>query len=284
MVESIKMKEGNMMKRILALLLAISMVLAFAACSNFDVPQPTEPSVTDPNPTDPADPTDPSDPADPTEPPVETPNASEGLKFKLNNGGKSYSVEGIGSCADTEIVIPATYNDLPVTAICENAFDGNDSIISVVIPDSVTSIGYGAFLRCNLLVSVAIPDSIKAIGESAFRECSSLTEIRLPTGLKSIGTSLFDCCTSLTEITIPEGVTSIGTYAFYQCFNLANVTIPVSVRSIGDTSFGCCSNLKNIYDGGTIAQWEEMSKNEFWDSGCYLHSGPEDYNLHTVKN
>jgi len=95
--------------------------------------------------------------------PYEYPNqpvASEGLEFKLNEDGKSYSVKGIGNCKDTQIVIPDSYNGKPVTGIGTAAFLRNDSITSVIIPNGVTSIGSSAFSICSSLVSVSIPDSV----------------------------------------------------------------------------------------------------------------------------
>lgn len=70
----------------------------------------------------------------------------ESLTYTLNDDGVSYSVSGIGSCTDTNVVIPSTYNDLPVTAISNNAFWGCSGLTSITIPNSVTSIGSYAFV------------------------------------------------------------------------------------------------------------------------------------------
>lgn len=65
---------------------------------------------------------------------------STGLRYTLNDDGLSYAVVGIGTCTDTDIIIPAIYNNLPVTSINVNAFNGRSSLTSVTIPYSVTTI------------------------------------------------------------------------------------------------------------------------------------------------
>ena len=113
--------------------------------------------------------------------------SSQGLEFELNEDGASYSVIGIGTCTDTDIVIPATYEGLPVTELKSQinvveskgtvyeekigTFEGCTSLTSVIIPNSVTSIGTAAFFRCYNLTSVTIPNSVTTIGEDAFYGC-----------------------------------------------------------------------------------------------------------------
>ena len=108
--------------------------------------------------------------SDPKEIPneVTTKKESEGLKFELNKDGNSYSVKGIGTCRDTNIVIPRTYNGKPVTAISTSAFLYNNSIVSVDIPEGVTSIGSSAFAFCTMLTDVTIPSSVKNVDFQAF--------------------------------------------------------------------------------------------------------------------
>lgn len=84
-------------------------------------------------------------------------NASQGLEFALNDD--SYWVIGIGTCTDTEIVIPSQYNGLPVTGIFEQAFAGTNDLASIEIPDSVTSIGNYAFYNCSSLTSVTFENT-----------------------------------------------------------------------------------------------------------------------------
>ena len=68
------------------------------------------------------------------------------------------------------------------------------------IPNSVTSIGLGAFRNCTSLTSITLPSSVTEIGHGAFRSCTSLTSITLPGSVTSIGYAAFAYCTSLTSI------------------------------------------------------------------------------------
>ena len=129
----------------------------------------------------------------------------------------------------------------------------------VVIPDGVTGIGKGAFLRCESLTSVTIPGSVVFIDDGefenddgttpqgAFYACPHLVSVTIGNGVKSIGTGTFSTCTNLKSVTIPDSVTSIGEYAFYSCNSLTNIDIPNSVTSIGKDAFSNCQGLTNIH-------------------------------------
>ena len=98
-----------------------------------------------------------------------------------------------------------------------------DSLISVEIGSSVTSIGSSAFEGCSGLTSVTIPNSVTSIGGSAFSGCSGLTSVTIGNSVTSIGGSAFSGCSGLTSITIPTSITSIGSYAFSGCSGLTSV-------------------------------------------------------------
>ncbi len=150
-----------------------------------------------------------------------------------------------------------------VTSVADNAFHGCTSLTSVTIGDSVTSIGDYAFYYCTSLTSIVIPDSVTSIGDRAFSSCSSLTSIEIPDSVTSIGDSVFSDCSSLTSIEIPDGVTSIGSYAFSGCNNLTSIEIPDNVTSIGDRAFSGCNNLTSVVIGNGIT-----SMNEGMFAGC----------------
>jgi hypothetical protein len=118
------------------------------------------------------------------------------------------------------------------------------------IPNSVTSIGDGAFGDCSSLTSITIPNSVINIGSGTFIYCSSLSSITIGSSVASIGYEAFLRCSSLTTITIPNSVTSIGDVAFSQCTSLTNATIGSSVTSIGDCAFCDCPSLTGVYFDG----------------------------------
>ena len=147
----------------------------------------------------------------------------------------------------TEYTIPDS-----VTTIGYGAFYSCENLTSVTIGDSVTTIGDVTFYNCTSLTSVTIPNSVTAIGYDAFRYCSSLTEFKGKFASEDGRCLIFDgvlnCFlpTGLTEYTILDSVTTIGERAFKNCSNLTSVTIPDSVTTIGVAAFYNCSNLTSI--------------------------------------
>ena len=164
-----------------------------------------------------------------------------GITFYSNPVSYAHRLYINGQLLTGDIVIPDS-----VTSIGNGAFSGCTELTSVTIPDSVTSIGGGAFYGCTGLTSINIPDSVTSIGYSAFYDCTGITSINIPDSVTSIGNSAFYNCTGLTNVTIPDSVTSIGDKAFYYCKGLTSVTIPNSVTSIGDYAFYNCTGLTNV--------------------------------------
>ena len=161
--------------------------------------------------------------------------------------------------------------------ICDNAFSDCCSLSSIVIPDSVTSIGNGVYYDCCSLEYIYIPKSVICLKGNPFYgwngklECFSLnfmyecdilfnkdksriisfrnqkqTSYVISNSVTSIGDHAFYGCSSLAEVIIPNSVTSIGDHAFYGCSSLSSIVIPDSVNSIGDGAFSDCSSLSSI--------------------------------------
>ena len=157
----------------------------------------------------------------------------------LFNKDKTAIISTIKDCVN--YIIPNS-----VTSIGDGAFSCCESLQNITIPNSVTSIGDEAFISCKSLQSVTIPNSVTSIGDGAFRWCESLQSVTIPNSVTSIGNRTFWSCKSLQSITIPNSVTSIGDKAFSSCYSLQSITIPNSVTSIGDEAFWLCKSLQSV--------------------------------------
>ena len=184
-----------------------------------------------------------------------------------------YAVIGIGSVVDTDIVIPATFNNLPVLIIGARAFKGVN-LTSVTIPQGIVGIESYAFQGCKSLTSVVLPNSLTYIGSSSFEYCSSLTSVVLPDSLTNIGVSAFSK-SALASITIPDNVTKIGDAAFSECSNLSEINLPDKYLDFDSSAFkdtayaNDSSNWKNqaLYIGNHLLRLEES----FYGGGTKLN-------------
>ena len=210
---------------------------------------------------------------------------SQGLEYELSGDCLSYTVVGIGDCEDVVLIIPATYNNLPVEVIGSNAFMYCDNLTDVVIGASVTTINERAFTGCTSLKRVQIGDRVTTIGQYAFHSCYSLVSVVIGKSVNIIEEYVFLYCNSLkdievdednkvyasidgdlynkdcstliryaigkedTKFVIPDCVTAIGDRAFYDCDSLRSVVIPNSVITIGDSAFYDCKVLTSVQIG-----------------------------------
>ena len=160
----------------------------------------------------------------------------------------------IVGCSNT--IIPSS-----VTSIGFRAFL-NSGVISITIPNSVTNIGDDAFAGCSSLTSITIPNSVTSIGESAFSGCSSLTSIKVKARNSRYDSR--DNCNAIIETAsntlivgcsntiIPSSVTSIGESAFSNIQSLTSINIPNNIKSIESGSFFNCTSLKSVTIGNSV--------------------------------
>ncbi|MGN0444712.1 MAG: leucine-rich repeat domain-containing protein [Acutalibacteraceae bacterium] len=191
------------------------------------------------------------------------------------------SVTSIGEWAFSEctsltsIIIPES-----VTSISELAFFWCPSLTSITVDggneyysndesgvlfdkDKATLIQYP---EGNSRTSYTVPNSVSSIGYGAFAFCTSLTNIVISDSVTNIGNTAFGYCENLRSIIIPDSVTYIDEAAFVGCSNLTNVTIPDSVTFIGYGGFNSCDNLTDAYYTGTKEQWNAIEIGEENDS------------------
>ncbi len=200
--------------------------------------------------------------------------ASQGLSYTLNADGTSYSVSGIGTCTDTEIYIPSTYNEKPVTGIANNAFEYNTRITKIEFPSSMQKIGSSAFYYCTVLNSVTLNFGLTEIGENAFLYARLSGVLTIPATVSTMGEGAFSQ-TNVTEVTLPSSCTNIPKFLFDGCANLQIVTLPGSINSIGEKAFyNVDSGKKKVfYYKDNATRWDAITKGAEWcaNGGATIH-------------
>ena len=139
-----------------------------------------------------------------------------------------------------------------VTSIGYGAFKNHTSLTNIVLPNNLTSIDSYAFYGCTSLTSIEIPNGVTVIDDGAFMGCTSLKSINIPDSVTRLGRLTFKLCTNLTAVTFGENsqLTYVGYQTFYGCRSLTNLTIPAGVIDIGDNynrgTFSACTSLVAI--------------------------------------
>ncbi len=220
-----------------------------------------------------------------TETPDPTP-ANDSLSFEKIEGKEEYCVIGKGTDTSDHIIIPDTYQGLPVTEIGKKAFLEEKTIKKVTISAKIKKIDNDAFKNCEGLVGVysagleawlniefgnpeanpvnyakklyiknqavcdlVIPSTITEIKEHTFQNCDSITSVVIPETVTKVGNGAFYKCDELKTATVNG---EIGKSVFSNCTSLESVTLEDTVTSISDYAFNHCSNLKSIKLGNTL--------------------------------
>lgn len=162
-----------------------------------------------------------------------------------------------------------------VTKIGRCAFEYNDQITSIIIPDNVTILDGYCFYGCLGLTSIVIPDTVLGLGTGAFAGCENLVSITVgknaelisgeiqafqdvpahitfSSGRTEIGSRLLYGSNLITGVTIPEGVTTIGSEAFTDCKTLTEIILPSTVNKIEVEAFSACEKLERVSIPATI--------------------------------
>ena len=177
----------------------------------------------------------------------------DGIKYNVIKTGKIAKV--LSNSYKGDIVIPetVTYDGVVcnVTEIADNAFASCNQLKSVIIPNSITTMGVKVFYYSSV-ESVSLGNGISQINVSMFCGCSNLTSIIIPESVTVINNSAFKSCTSLASITFPDNVEIIGDYTFQSCISLTKVIIGDGVTSIGKGAFASCTNLSSVFIGPKV--------------------------------
>ena len=200
--------------------------------------------------------------------PEPQPEGSQGLEYALNADGQSYSVVGIGTCTDTELVIPSMHNGLPITAIGDGAFASIDmnfnprepyNIVSVKLPETIKMIGTMAFAGIPTLTNVEIPNSIEKVGTYAFAgsEMLEFTEYENALYLGNEDNPYLVLVapkdTNIVTCEINNQTKVIVDIAFNGCYFLETVYVGNGVKYISSGAFMSCSLLKEVIFGENSA-------------------------------
>ncbi len=158
----------------------------------------------------------------------------------------------------SELVIPSSVYGLDVLVINDSAFSNATTLTSIVLPDTLTSIGHMAFMGCTGLISISIPDSVTSLGQSVFETCLSLVSVYIGDGVTAIPEAAFRWCNALSEVKMTDSVTSLKEAAFEGCSALEMIFIPESVTELGHRVFDGCPLLTIDTPVGSAA--EEYAK------------------------
>ena len=210
-----------------------------------------------------------------------------GIYYNLNTEALTAEVVSNPNMYTGVVTIPekVTYmgKSYNIISIGKHAFSGCTELLSVDIPDGVTTICDEAFYSCNSLTSIKLPKELVKLECMAFSNCNSLKSVRINSKLTMIddcAESPFFACTNIESIvvddnnttydsrdncnaiietstnrliygcnntTIPQGVTAIGKYAFQWSEKLSTINIPNSVSSIEFGAFRNCVKLTSLF-------------------------------------
>ena len=189
-----------------------------------------------------------------------------------DDAGQEYAVITGYNGGASALAIPSEIDGYEVREIKYDAFEDNELIRSVVVPDSVVSIGASAFEGCTSLSNVVLSKNLQELGYKVFGDCPLLYEIEIPkslatantittggpfgeSGLKRVtfeaGTTevvnnLFDNAKNLEEVQLLDTMTRIGFNAFQNCVSLHEIGIPNSVTEIASSAFDSCTSLTSV--------------------------------------
>ncbi|MBE6703331.1 MAG: leucine-rich repeat domain-containing protein [Ruminococcaceae bacterium] len=177
-------------------------------------------------------------------------------------GNQGLIITGLKKTDCTELIIPAQIGGVPVVTIEREAFKGQETLTDVLLPNTLKTVGRGAFQNCTSLSTLTIPfagASADGNGSTHFgyifgAESVEENNLSLPSTLKMVtlnGTTpvadnAFRGCAELETVTIGAGVPTVGVYAFYDCAKLSSVSLPSGITTVGEGTFRNCTALQSI--------------------------------------
>lgn len=213
-----------------------------------------------------------------------TPDGVIDIPDTVTSGGQTYTVTAIGVSAfgsfSTRINVSSVFIPATVRSIGSHAFIYCNALTTVTFAEGsqLKSIGSNAFWGSEHLYpkfkEIKIPDSVETIGNGAFRHCQNLERITLPSALQTLSNGTFYGCAALSEVTFPASLKTIEKSAFGYCRNLSEVKLPASLTTIQSYVFNGCSALKTVSYDGSLAQWNHITANKDADKDVLGYSCP----------
>ena len=171
---------------------------------------------------------------------VACPSALKRERFSIPPGVTKVGDYAFHGCCGTTVTVPKDVEEIGAFA-----FDSSSCIES--LPQSVQSIGEGAFMMCTSLVTAHIPPAVHHIKRQTFWDCSGLTSVMMPSnGVMIIDEEAFQGCSQLTSVTIPSSVWRMGSSAFKGCSRLETVKIESCGGVIAEGAFADCTSLAKL--------------------------------------
>ena len=192
----------------------------------------------------------------------------------VTSGSQPYTVTAIGYSAfgslSTPINVSSVFIPATVLSIGDSAFIYCDALTTVTFAENsqLKSIERAAFWGSEQVYprfkEIKIPDSVETIGNGAFYDCRDLERITLPSALQTLSPVTFYDCTALSEVTFPASLKTIENSAFSGCRKLSEVKLPASLTTIQSYVFDRCSALKTVFYGGSLERWSQINtSNDF---------------------
>ena len=200
-----------------------------------------------------------------------TPDGVIDIPDTVKKDNIDYTVTAIGYSAfgslSTPINVSSVFIPATVLSIGDSAFIYCDALTTVTFAENsqLKSIERAAFWGSEQVYprfkEIKIPDSVETIGNGAFYDCRDLERITLPSALQTLSTVTFYNCTALSEVTFPASLKTIESSAFGGCRNLSEVKLPASLTAIQSSVFHLCINLKTVSYDGSLKQWNDITAN-----------------------
>ena len=204
-----------------------------------------------------------------------TPDGVIDIPDTVTKDNIDYTVTAIGNNAFESLNVSSVFIPATVTSIGPFAFRFCKFLATVTFAEDshLKSIGLGAFYGTEQahprFQEIKIPDSVETIGNGAFYDCRDLERITLPSALQTLSPVTFYDCTALSEVTFPASLKIIERSAFSGCRNLSEVKLPASLKAIQSSVFHRCSDLKTVSYDGSLEQWNHITaNNDVLGSSC----------------